>query len=239
MSAKVLAVTLALMRFSMALAAFRRNGRAAVLLHAGSLALYLASVLLYEVAFSMILAAGIGYIAFFGGRALRRWVIDIACIGAVLAFVTSGTFYDPLPIADMPEHARKVWRDAAFLLADSLWPPAHPSGVLATIICALIAGVMGLAAWRIRRSARAESNGADHLRPWLAVAIESLVAAVASYGAIIPSPTLYPLATADRIGPTCLPPSILTVQPVLPKGATVFLSGKGSGRRPGGSRRGQ
>lgn len=200
LSSVVLAVTLAFAGIIAAVAAFRHDGRRSFALHGVSVALYIASVLLYEVAFSLILACGAAYVAMFGRRALRRWAVDVASVGAVLVLVTSGTFYDPLPIGKMPEHGRQVARDAGRLLADSLWAPTHPSDLTTVLVLCFGAAICGIAAWRIRR-ARQTAYGADpasELQPWLTLALVSLIALVASYGSIVPSPTLSPIGSGQQ-----------------------------------------
>jgi len=197
MSANVLAVALYLAGVIASLAAFRATGRRALLLHAGGVALLLCSVLLYEIASTLILVTGSLYVVLWGRRGLWRWAIDVAAIAAVLLLVTSGTFYEPLPLGEMPDHALEVADQAGWVLADSLWAPASPSHRVAVAVWVGMAAVLAAAAWRLRRGAP-DAPGAPELRRWLQLAVGALVATAAAYAAAVPSPHLSPLGPGQQ-----------------------------------------
>lgn len=197
MSSTVASVALYLGGLLATLAAFRRSGRRAAALHATGLALYLSSVLLYEVAYSLLLATGIVYVALFGRRSVRRWAIDVGCVGAVLAFVTSGTFYERLPVAKMPARFVTIGRQAGWLLADSFWVPAHPDARTVVAICLALGAVIAGAAWRVLRAPDGDPR-IGRVRVWLMTAVGALAAGIVSYLAIVPSATLSPLGEGQQ-----------------------------------------
>jgi len=187
MSANVLAVALWLGGVLAALAALRRPA-ASLWWHLPALALYLASVLLYEIAATAVLATGAGYVALAGRRGLARWALDAFAILATLALVTSHTFYDPLPPGGMARHAVTVAREAAVVFADSWWAPAEPGAAATLLACGFTAAVLAVG-WL---TARAGGDTAAHLRRWVLIAAAAALGTAVAYLMHVPSAEVSP-----------------------------------------------
>ena len=92
-------------RLIVALRGLRATGRDPLRSHLPAVVLYAASILLYEIAASVIVLTGLLYLAVAGRRGLRPWLVDVVVAGTLLALVTSHTFYDPLSLGDQVDHA--------------------------------------------------------------------------------------------------------------------------------------
>jgi hypothetical protein len=140
MSANVLAVCAWLGGLLVALAGLRREGWRGRAMHACALVLYLGSVLLYEIAASLILASGAAYVWVKGRRGLPRWAADVGVTALALVLFTRRTFYEPLPVSELPAHATLVAREAANRFVDGFWAPSDPSfAVVAAVALAAVA----------------------------------------------------------------------------------------------------
>src|SRR5215218_3890326 len=179
MSANVLALCAWLAGLLLALAGLRMEGRRSIALHGAAIALYLASILLYEIAASLILVSGAVYVWAAGRRGLPRWALDAAAAVLALLLFTRRSFYDPLPATELPGHAVRVAREGAKLFAGSFWGPWRPGAVASAVVCVAAAAVLVLG-WRagLRR------------RVWLCLAAAA-IAAVA-WAMIVPSADLSP-----------------------------------------------
>ncbi len=191
LGANVLAVALYLAGVVVALRGLRAGGRRAWALHAAAVALYAASVLLYEIAASLILATGLLYLVTAGRRGLGRWAIDALVTVALLALVTSGTFYEPLPAGDMVTHAVTIGRQVPWVLTETLWAPADASPAV-RVVTLLVAASVLVAGRLVATRPRADPDLAREMRWWLHVAIGSALATAVAYLMIVPSDQLDP-----------------------------------------------
>jgi hypothetical protein len=179
MGANVLAVCAWLGGLLVALAGLRARGRRSWLLHGAALALYLTSILLYEIAASLIFVSGAAYVWRAGRRGLARWAIDAGLVLAVIVLVTRHTFYDPLPADEMPGHAVRVAREGAALFARSLWAPWDPGAVASAAVC-LVAAVVIALGWRAGRRDR------------VALCLVAAAATAVAFVMLVPSADLSP-----------------------------------------------
>ena len=144
------AIALYLAGSVLALKGLAAHGRRAVLLHAGAIALYVLSVMTYEIAAGAILLSVFLYRLRGSWRAaLSRWACDVAAVVPVLLLVTSGTWNDPQPLGTTLRHARTVADQAVSVLADIAVPFGDPATgvVIALLVAVAGAGALG---WRLR-----------------------------------------------------------------------------------------
>lgn len=189
MSANVGSVALYVGGVVVSLRAFELRGRRAVLAHAAGVALLVASMMLYEITIVLGLVGGLLYLLREGRRGACRWAVDAAATAVVIVVFTRHTFYDPVPIGQIPSRMWTVARDAAWVLTDSLWAPANPSWTIVAVVWLAIAAILVLG-WR--RGWRRVNPSAPELRRWTLLAVGALVAAGAAYATIVPSTYLSP-----------------------------------------------
>jgi hypothetical protein len=165
-----------------ALRALRRPGTPGLRLHVAASALLAASVLTYEIAAPLALVTGAAYLARLPRRAaLVRWGIDVAAVGAALAYSAATTKKTTEPLSDQANHLPTVARDAVRLWTDALVPVPVPHEAVAAVAAAVVV----LAVLAMRRTIDADLR--DRLRQWLLVAAAAAVATVASYAMFVPS----------------------------------------------------
>jgi hypothetical protein len=163
------------------------QGRRALLLHAGAVALYVLSVLTYEVAAIAILLSGLLYaVRAPWSSVMRRWAVDVVVVGATLLWAARetrearGVAGVRARLSDVPLFAEDAWS----ILRSSFEPFGLPVWVL--IGAAAVAAVALLARGHPR------SHTSTETRHWLLVAAASAVAVCAAYVVVLGS-TLYPL----------------------------------------------
>ena len=179
MSANVLAVCAWLGGLLVALAGLEREGWRGRALHAGALTLYLGSILLYEIAATLILASGAAYVWLKGRSGLPRWAADVGLAVLALALFTRRTFYDPLPLSELPAHARLVAREAANRFVDGFWAPSDPSFAVVAAACVAAVGLVAIG-WRAG------------LRGHVALCLVAAVASAVALVMLVPSADLSP-----------------------------------------------
>jgi hypothetical protein len=178
-SAANLAVCLYLAGVLLAFAALRRRGPAAVAMHAASVALYAASVMTYEFTLVPVLLSALLYWHRVPGRAaIRRWIIDVVAMVAVLGLATAQTTVPREPISALPERAIEVTAGALSVVSWSVFPVGGTSDFSpARLVGGLIVvAVLGTALARLRRGGRAAE-----LRPWLITAAVATAVIAAGY----------------------------------------------------------
>jgi hypothetical protein len=130
-----LAISLAILGFLLAFWAFDRGtGRAAAAGHAGSLLLFAASLLLYEVALPIMLASALLYrLRVPWRRAARRWLLDVAVLIPIALTVTrsSSAAAQQQSGSGSLSHAWTILADCPRLLAHTLLPLGGWYGVAA------------------------------------------------------------------------------------------------------------
>jgi hypothetical protein len=192
-SVGTLAVTLWLIGVVVSLRALRSDGRDAWRLHALGLLLYVASVLLYELAVVAVLAS----IALYAGRAprraaLRRWAVDVAAMVLVLLVQTRviplvGS-HDVHPVTGLSaqlSHLKVMLRlnQGGGVLSSSLEPFAGASAWFVLVIAAAIWGW----AYVKRRRLAASDPVRSELGRWLAISAAALAGLVAAWLVIVPA----------------------------------------------------
>jgi GNAT superfamily N-acetyltransferase len=230
MDANVGSVALWLGGILVALAAFRRHGRGAALLHATAGLLYLSSIALYEITGAAVLATGLLFVVREGRRALVVWALQALAAVLFLALITSHTFYEPLHGHALLRHAGTVAHEAPRALADAIWAPGDPSRLGALLACLAVLLVLGTGAVRLWRGSLAEPT-AQVVRRWLGFAAGAIVAAGAGWAMIVPSAYLSPMlpGQANR-GNIVAGPALV----VLLTAVAVVAGALVADRRPGG-----
>jgi hypothetical protein len=178
------AIALYLAGSVLALKGLAAHGRRAVLLHAGAIALYVLSVMTYEIAAGAILLSVFLYRLRGSWRAaLTRWACDVAAVVLVLLLVTSGTWNDPQPFGTTVRHARTVADQAGTVMADVTVPFGDP---VTGVVIALLVLVAGAGALGWRRRPAADPVGRE-LRRWLMTALAAICAIAAGYAIFVPA----------------------------------------------------
>jgi hypothetical protein len=161
-------------------------------LHALAAALYLLSILAYEIALPLIAAAGALYLLLAGWRVAGwRWAVDLAVVAAGGAWVgthTTRTVSSGLP-GDLT-HMREIVSGGKAILArtfDPLGPDPHTTFVLLLAVAVVAAGVIAYV--RLGNSRAAEPGWG--LREWLVLALGGLVVMVLGWLIFVPADPYY------------------------------------------------
>lgn len=163
------------------------------LLHACAAALYLLSILAYEITLPLIAAAGLLYMVLGGWAVARwRWAVDLAVVGVGGVWVGIHTTRSVAGVSDYLSHLEDIVAGGKTILArtfDPLGPAPHTTLVL------LVAGgilAAGLAVHlRRRREGVAEGEGGWGLREWLLLAAAGLAVTVLGWAIFIPADPYY------------------------------------------------
>jgi len=192
-AASYASLTLALfvVGLTVAIRALSLEGRRALWLHGLSLALFAASVLLYELAAPFIFLTVFVYLlGTTRRRAITRAGIDAALGAALLVGVTlrnrsdwNSTLGADTGAHAMWEHAKLIYSQAATILARTLEPWADPSRIAVLAVAGSIA-VWGVVALFRRPDAVTRRR----LRLWLGLAGAGLAIGIVGYVVYIPGP---------------------------------------------------
>jgi hypothetical protein len=118
-----LAILLAAIGFLLALRAFAATGSRRVVLHGGSLFLFVVSLLLYEVCLPLFLASFLLYALRAPRRAaLRRWLLDCAILLPLALLITGSTESRDQGVGGSFDHAGKIAGELPVLLFGRLLP---------------------------------------------------------------------------------------------------------------------
>jgi hypothetical protein len=170
-----------------------RPGRAWV--HVLAIVLYVASVLMYELALVAICLTGALYLLYAPRReAIRLWLIDVGAM-AITLLVTSRTVpllpgtdaHQVLPISQWFTHAKLIYQQGRYILAASLQPfgGVHYNRVLAAAMGVVVAAL-------VLQSRLPSSDAARlQLRRWLVVAAGAVVGLGCSWVLFVPSDVYY------------------------------------------------
>jgi hypothetical protein len=162
------------------------------LVHAAAVALYVLSLATHEIAAVAIALSLVVYLRTARrAKAATRWLVDVVAVAATLLFVTSRTFYDPLPLADQIEHARVIGRQSVKLLSWTVIPQAGRA--VTVVLLVVIAVVLALALWHWRRSPH-DDERASEARRWLLTAGAAGVGVGVGYAMYVPSGDFDPLS---------------------------------------------
>jgi hypothetical protein len=181
-----LSIAVALAGLWVALAGLRRGG--GWRWHAGAIALYLLSILTYELTALLIAAAGLLYLARGGWRAARwRWPADLVAIGIAAVWNSSHT---PRPqkfgLDALWHHFSLIVTEGGKVLARSAQPLGTARTTLVLVVLLLVALAGAVVAIVRRRSATGVA-----LRPWLALLAAGLVVTAAGWLIFVPTDVYY------------------------------------------------
>jgi hypothetical protein len=234
-SANVLSLMLYAGGVLVSLWALRVHGIRALMGHAVGLGLLVASLTLYNITVGLALAGGGLYALRAGRRGALRWAADVAATVAVTLLITGQDGYQSLPLPDYPRRIFEVGKDAAWVLADSLWAPAYPSRPVVIGIWLALAAILCAGWWRLGRATLDQAVG-DGLRRWLLLAVGAVCVAVATYAPIVPLSYLSPQAPGqlNRVNIAGGAALVVLTYATLMVGALVLTArGAGSMRRAG------
>jgi hypothetical protein len=219
------AVTLCLLGAVVGMLGLRARGRRARRLTAGSVALYVASVLTYSVAAVFALMSLLAYMRVVPFReALRRWRIDVVAVFAAMVFVGLLTTKGVQTLSGQAHHLETMLRQTGTLLAMALAPFGSPPRAAVGAVAAAIVALAALAAWRLPATDPARLE----LRRWLVVAAGALLALAAGYALFVPGdPKYVPLAPGiyNRVNIVAAIGFALLVQSLAVLAATLALRG--------------
>jgi hypothetical protein len=200
-----LAISAALLGVILAVRALQSTGRRAAALHAGSLALYVASILSYEAFAVAGCLVGLLYARVVGLRRARaRWALDVLVIAVTLAVARFALPIDVAtpsrtqPLAGMIHHAGLILARGARLVGGAALPVA---GLSPWIGAGLIAGVLASGALVRLRLPLGDRTRAE-LGRWLAIAGVGAAAALAAWAVYVPATDHYapsPAGTVNRM----------------------------------------
>jgi hypothetical protein len=197
-----LAISAALLGVILALRALQDTGGRALVLHAASLALYVASILSYEAFAVAGCLAGLLYAHLVGLRRARvRWALDVLVIGVTLAVarfvlpIDVATPSHTQSLAGMIHHAGLMLARGARLLGAAALPV---TGVSPWIGAGAIAAVLA-AATLVRLRLPSGDVARAELGRWLALAGVGAVAALAAWAAYVPASDHYAPSAAGTV----------------------------------------
>ncbi len=171
------AVILYLIGLVVSLRGLDRAGRNAVALALTGTALYVVSVLMYEVTVGVALLSIVFYLLRAPARrALLRWSLDLVVVGAAAVYVASRSPRPTQSLRGTLGHVRIIVTDALELLASATVSWDVPRAAGAAILLAV--GVVAVAAWR-RLGAGSPTRA--QLGRWLAVAAVATFVIAAGY----------------------------------------------------------
>ncbi len=172
------AVCFFLVGLILALRGLERRGWMSLAMHSAAVALYILSVLTYQVAAAAALLAGVFYLGRIPPRrVIARWLADAA--GVLGALIYSLVATAPVRhVASFSERVRDVpefLRQALSLLASALVPLGTPSRLVKELALLLVGTVVVLAVIRVHRSTN------HRLAYWLRVIAVAVVGIGAAY----------------------------------------------------------
>ena len=197
-----LAIAASLLGLILALRGLESSGWRALALHAASLALYVVSILSYEVFAVAGSLAGLLYVRAVGFRRARaRWALDVLAIGAALAVARTvlpidvATPSQMQSLAGMAAHVGLIARDGVRLAGVAAVPI---SGVSPWVGAGLLAGVLAVAA-TLRSRLSAGNPARAELGRWLAIAGVGAAVAAAAWMVYVPAPDHYSPSAAGTV----------------------------------------
>src|SRR5205807_627247 len=170
--------------------------------HAASLALYVLSILSYEVFAVAGCLAGALYVRTVGfSRARNRWMLDVLVILATVLLARAALPVDiatpsrAQPVAGVVAHAGSIAAAGARLAGAALLPFAGVSPWIGTAL--LVIGVA--CSLRVRRTLPAGRSMRAELGRWLAIAAAGAAVAVAAWAVYVPAPDHYSPSAAGTV----------------------------------------
>ncbi len=159
-----------------------------LLLHGAGLATVLCGVMTYEVVAPAALLSVVFYVRVTPLRqAIASWLVDVALIGAILAFITSGRHQDVATVGDQLSHAWVIAQQSLDLWARVLLPFGAPPTWLAV---GLLLGVV-IAAVAFAHLSRLGGAVRRDLLRWLFTLAGGIVAIAVGYAMFVPADPYY------------------------------------------------
>ncbi len=174
----------------LALRGVRLSGRAAVVYHAGALACYALSLMVYEVTAVAIAASVLVYrLRALWRPSVYRWIPDLAVVGVSALYLRSATGKETLPLAELPDRARQIQSQARSLLGALGLQDGHRRLPVPLVVAVLL---VALVVWWLSRRRGEDRNG---LGRWLATAFAGVLVVAVGYApyVLVDDPQLLPL----------------------------------------------
>jgi hypothetical protein len=185
-----IAVCLFLLGLMLALHSLRLPGWRGRLRHGAAVALYVSSVLSYQIAATAALAAGALYLVRGPRRtALLRWGVDVVVVSLAIAWSGSRTEKDIHGLGDVLRFAPHFALDGARLLGDVVLP--FGVGRVAGLAFVLVVAVAALVHLMHRHT---PDELRRQLRLWLSISAGGLLATAAAYAILLPLVDYTPLS---------------------------------------------
>jgi hypothetical protein len=226
-----LSIALYLFGTTLALRGLETSGRRAVALHAGAVAAYVLSVLLFEVTLVAILLSGLLYRVRAPWRSvLRRWPWDVTTVALLSLLVTLRSSVGEQPrqssLEGALDHAGTIFDQSLTLLTGT----AIPLGGGHRWVLVILVGVTLAGVWIGDRRAAGQALGAE-LRRWLWVVAGGAVALGAAEAIYVPAGSYYAPTNAGLGNRINALPSVGYVVLVYGLGVVGFMLVLGRRRR--------
>jgi hypothetical protein len=184
-----LTISLALIGFVLALHAFRAGGRRRLVLHGASVALFVASLLVYELVLPIMLASVLVYRLRVPWRdAVRRWLVDCAILVPLVLTVTrsDASSWEVQSGPAMWDHFVVIWEQARTLFATVVLP----FDVGEWLALALVVLVPAVALAIVKRLDASDPARAE-LRRWSATVVGGVAVVAFGYAIYVPAMDYY------------------------------------------------
>jgi hypothetical protein len=229
------AVLLYLLGLLIALRALRLRGFRAAAFHGLSLALYLASILTYQVVLTAMLGSIVVYrIRATWRRSLARAAADVSIFligGAILGASTPKAVRESsLSVGGSLSHAREIAKEGLMLLGRAAVPFQHAALLTPALVALAVIGV----AFVVWRALPEDDATRAELRRWVLVAVAAMLWVAASYAVFVPANAGYvPLAPGwgERVNGVAALGYVTLVYSAVMLGATLLFHGVPQPRR--------
>ena len=184
-----LSISLAMAGFWVALVGLdRRSWR----LHAVALALYLVSVLAYELTLPLIMVAGVVYTVRAGWvQARLRWAADVTVVIAGGLWVGTHTTRTVSGISADLSHLGEIVEGAGTIVARTVLPLGQDSHKTLALVALAALFAAGVVVYALQRSGRSGASPSWGLREWLLLALTGACVAALGWLIFIPADPYY------------------------------------------------
>lgn len=163
-------------------------------LHVASLALFVTSILTYEIALALIAMSGLLYVWAVGFRAARiRWSADIVVVLAGGIWVASQTKREASGLSGDWEHFQAIVTQGGVILGRAGLAVGQERTTLVLLVLAGLA-VIGLIVWyrdRVAGRPTADHDSGTSMTLWLGLGLAGLVVAFAGWVMFVPADPYY------------------------------------------------
>jgi hypothetical protein len=183
-----LAIVLALAGLWLALAGLSRDSWR---LHAIAAALYLLSMLTYEVTLPLIAMAGLLYTARYGWRMARgRWGVDLVMVAIAGLWGRTHTPKTVSGLSNGTAHLEQIVSQGGEILARTLFPIGNEPHTSIVLLAVFVIFAGGVAVFLLRPDSRLTEVGWG-MRRWLILGLSGLLIAALGWAAFIPADPYY------------------------------------------------